>query len=449
MRTKKMPKENLMLIVVAVVLGLTLLATFIALAVFVGLTNTYSIQLENVYKRSFYELSTNINDIELDMSKLVAVNGTTSKREVLSNIYNSCQTANTNISNLPIQNNKIDKVNNFVNVLGGYSYSLLTKTNNNIDFSQDDYATIYTLHDKSLELLYEFNEYISNLKVDYNIIKDVDFNNGNNSGFDAGLSNVNSSSTQIPTLIYDGPFSESVINKQIIGLDSFEVDKVEAEEYIKQTLSFLNIETIEYVGESDGKFYTFNYNVSTSNQQLYVQVTRRGCKIADITSYSAKGDNSLTEAQCVNLAENFAKNLEYDNVRCVWSTTNGNICYVNLAPIVNGVIYYPDLVKVKVDNSTGVVVGLEGTNYCYNHTNRNIEAPNITFDDAQKRLSDALSIKERNYAIIPNKYVGETFVYEFICSWKDYEYYIYIDVNTGEEINVMRVVKTTSGDLII
>ena len=112
MRTKKMPKENLMLIVVSVVLGLTLLATFIALAVFVGLTNTYSIQLENVYKRSFYELSTNINDIELDMSKLVAVNGTTSKREVLSNIYNSCQTANTNISNLPIQNNKIDKVNN-------------------------------------------------------------------------------------------------------------------------------------------------------------------------------------------------------------------------------------------------------------------------------------------------------------------------------------------------
>ena len=56
MRTKKMPKENLMLIVIAVVLGLTLLATFIALAVFVGLTNTYSIQLENVYKRSFYEL---------------------------------------------------------------------------------------------------------------------------------------------------------------------------------------------------------------------------------------------------------------------------------------------------------------------------------------------------------------------------------------------------------
>ena len=69
------------------------------------------------------------------MSKLVAVSDTGSKREVLTNIYNSCQTANTNISNLPIQSNKIDKVNKFINVLGGYSYSLLTKTNNNTEFT--------------------------------------------------------------------------------------------------------------------------------------------------------------------------------------------------------------------------------------------------------------------------------------------------------------------------
>ena len=73
-----------------ITVGITFLATLAALVVFIVTTNTYQTQLENLYKRSFYELSSNINDLEVDMSKLVAVNDTTTKREVLKNIYNSC-----------------------------------------------------------------------------------------------------------------------------------------------------------------------------------------------------------------------------------------------------------------------------------------------------------------------------------------------------------------------
>ena len=442
-------KDKGIIITISVVLGTTLLATFIALIVFICTTNTYAVQLENLYKRSFYELSTNINDIELDMSKLVAVNGTQNKREVLTNIYNSCQTANTNISNLPIQNNKIEKVNNFINVLGGYSYSLLTKTNNNTQFSEDDYKTIYDMHEKSLNLLYEFNEYISNLKIDYKIIKDVNYGNGDKSNYGGGISNISSSTTEVPTLIFDGPFSESVTNKAIKGLDNFEIDNEEAKSYVTNTLSFLNVESVEYLGETVGKFYTYNFNVKTINQSLYVQVTKQGSKIVNITSFGAKANNSLNETECITLAENFATLLEYENVKQVWSATNGNICYINLAPIVNGVIYYPDLVKVKVDKASGTIIGLEGTNYCYNHVARNKVAPSLTFDDAQNKLSKALTVTERNLAIIPNKYVGETLAYEFVCTWKDYTYYVYIDVKTGEEVSILRVVKTTSGDLIV
>ena len=122
-------KNKGLIISITVSLGVTMFATLAALIVFIITANTYSNQLENLYKRSFYELSSNINDLEVDMSKLVAVNDTATKREVLTNIYNSCNMANNNISNLPISNHKIEKVNNFINRLGGYSYSLLTKVN--------------------------------------------------------------------------------------------------------------------------------------------------------------------------------------------------------------------------------------------------------------------------------------------------------------------------------
>ena len=440
-------KNKGVLITLFVSLAITLFATLAGLIVFVVATNTYSTQLENLYKRSFYELSSNINDIEIDMSKLVAVNDSQTKREVLTNIYNSCNMANNNISNLPISNNKIENVNEFVNKLGGYCYSLLTKVNNNENFSDYDYEKIEELHTASLELMAEYNNYVSTLKFDYKIISDVDFSNGDNSNFNAGF--VDSTTSKVPTLIYDGPFSDSVLNKEIKGLPSGEITKEEAETKINEQLSFLNLVSVNYESESDGEFYTYNFKVETESSQLFVQITKQGGVIVDITGFGTGGTQNLTTQESIVLAEKFATNLGYENMHQVWYAENNNIIYVNLAPIKNSVIYYPDLVKVKVDKTLGQVIALEGKNYCYNHVAREIAMPEITFDDAQAKLSKALTVEERNLALIPNKFVGETLTYEFICTWKDYTYYVYIDVLTGEEVNILRVIKTTTGDLII
>ncbi len=440
-------KNKALIISVWAVMAVTLFSVLAALIVFIITTNTYSNQLENLYKRSFYELSSNINDLEVDISKLVAVNDKNTKREVLTNIYNSCTMANSNISNLPINNNKIEKVNNFVNTLGGYAYSLLTKINKNQEFSEYDYTTIERLHETSLQLMVEYNNYISTLKFDYKIINDVDFSDGDKSEYSAGI--VSSTVSKVPTLIYDGPFSDSVLHKEIKGLTLNEISKDKAEKIIVEKLGYLGISDVKYVGETDGEFYTYNFNVDCGGVGMYVQVTKLGGVIVDVTGYGVGGSKNLDNNEAILLAEDFATHLGYEGVRQVWYAENNNILYVNLAPIIGGVIYYPDLVKVKVDKAMGVVVALEGQNYCYNHCQRKIDSPQLTFNDAQNNLSKALTVVERNFALIPNKFVGETLTYEFICTWKDYTYYVYVDVKTGEEVNILRVIKTTTGDLII
>lgn len=438
-------KSKTLIITLSITLGVTMLALLCTLVVFITLTTTYSNQLENLYKRSFYELSSNINSLELDMSKLVVVNEESTKREILSNIYSNCNTANNNLSSLPISNNKIEKINDFVNTLGGYSYSLLSKINNKEEFSEQDYETIEQLHDLSLTLMSEYNQYLSTLEFDYKIIKDVNFANGESSTFNAGLT----SSTSVPTLIYDGPFSDSVVNKEIKGLPQTEICVEDAKRTLEEKFEFLNVQSIEYVNESDGDFYTYNFNVKLPNLTMFVQVTKQGGQICDITSYGGGGNASLTTQQSIEYAENFATNLGFLDMHQVWYAENGNIIYINLAPIKNGVIYYSDLVKVKVDKLMGEVVALEAKNYWYNHVDRILGNYQVDFAKAQANLSKALTVTERNVALIPNKYVGETLTYEFVCSWKDYTYYVYVDVETGKEVNIMRVVKTTSGDLIV
>ena len=434
------------IITLSVTLGVTLLGVMIALIVFIVTTNTYATQLENMYKRNYYELSSNINDIEVDMSKLIATNSTPTKREVLTNIYSNCTMANNNLSMLPISNNKIKDVNDYINKLGGYVYSLLTKVNNNEDFSDYDYEKIKELHTKSQKLKVAYNNHIASLKFDYKILSEVDFDNGDKSSFDAGL--ISSDNSKVPTLIYDGPFADSIINKEIKGLGDNTVSMEDAYDIVAQQLKLLDIETIEYVGESNGDFYTYNFNVKADNRTLYVQVSKTGGKIVDITGYSNGKGEKYDINQCINMAEVFATELGYESMHQVWYAENGNIVYINLAPIINKVIYYPDLVKVKVDKSAGVIA-LEGKNYWYNHIERSLGNYQITFDDAQNNLSPALTVIERNFALIPNKFSGETLTYEFICKWQDYTYYVYVDVATGEEVNIMRVIKTNTGDLII
>lgn len=438
-------KSKTLIITLSVTLGVTMLALLATLVIFITLSNMYANQLENLYKRNFYELSSNINSLEVDMSKLVAVNEDSTKRDILSNIYSNCNMASNNLASLPISNSKIEKVNDFINTLGGYSYSLLTKVNNDQEFSTADYETINQLHGLSLELMTEYNRYLSNLEFDYKIIKDVNFANGESSSFNAGLT----SSTEVPTLIYDGPFSDSVLNKEIKGLPQNGVSLEEAKSILEESLAFLNVKGIEYVNESNGDFYTYNFNVELENLTMFVQVTKLGGKIVDITTFGGGGEQQLTTKQSIDYAEDFATNLGFENMHQVWYAENGNIVYVNLAPIKNGVIYYSDLVKVKVDKRLGEVVAMEAKNYWFNHVERTLKNYQITFDSAQANLSDALTVTERNVALIPNKYVGETLTYEFVCTWKDYTYYVYVDVETGKEVNVLRVVKTTSGDLIV
>jgi germination protein YpeB len=271
---------------------------------------------------------------------------------------------------------------------------------------------------------YDINLYLSKLQYDYSILDDIEFDNAENSDFSAGLIGSESSTGEVPTLIYDGPFSDSVINKEIKGLSSIEYTREQIEENLHELFTGF---AIYYTGETKGKFETYNFDIK-GDIDLYVSVTKKGGLLLSITAFGSGSGNKLTIGEGEELAEVFAKDVGIDNMYTVWKQMSGNILYVNLAPIVDHVIYYSDLIKVKVDLSLGLVVGWEATNYATNHIDRNFSA-SMSLVDAQTKLNKLLTVVERNMCIVPDKYVGELSAYEFICKWNDYTYYIYLRIN--------------------
>jgi len=436
--------QNSLSIIVAILGATTLIFLGLFISFFVTSKN-YETQLENAYKKNFYEVVSNINDLEVDLSKIVATNDPSTQKELLNGIYNTAILGVNNINLLPITYSKLSNINNFLNKMGGFSYSLLLSINDGSKIKDSDYEQITNLHTTVREIQYDLNSYVSRLAYDYNILDDIDFKDYESEDFSAGIINTESSNSKVPTLIYDGPFSDSVLNKEIVGLGDIEYS---SDQVLSKLQSLYEDYEISFVNESNGKFSTYNYLVERDKQSLYVSVSKKGGLILTITSFGSGSSSNDSNYNGIQVAEEFASKLGIQNMYSVWTQTTGNIMYVNLAPIINKVIYYSDLIKVKVDLSLGEVIGWEATNYATNNKSRTFTT-SISLNDAQSKINNILDIKERNYVIIPDKYVGEVSAYEFICTWQNYTYYIYIDSNTGKEANILRVINTTNGELLL
>lgn len=418
-------------------------STIVFLCLFLSFQNSsksYKNTLENNYKKSYYEVVSNVNDLEVDLSKIVATKDNSALRMLLTGLNSNVLLTIDNINQLPIEYNNLTKTNNYLNKINGYSYILLEKLYNGETLSDDDYAQINDIHSTVLSIKYDLNNYYSNLDLNFSILSEN--SNGYNE-FSGGIINTESANSKVPSLIYDGPFSDSVLNKEIVGLSGNDISQDGAYKILK---NLFGTDSIKYLGFAQGKFETYNFYINISNG-LNVSITKKGGFLLSITSFVNSGENKISGDDAVKIAENFAKKVGLNNMYCVWTQASGNTAYVNLAQIENSVIYYSDLIKVKVDMTSGNIVGWEATNYATNHKSRTFTSK-ISMLTAQDKLSKILTVKERNYCIIPDKYIGEVSAYEFICSWKNYTYYIYIDSNTGAEANIMRVIDTTNGELL-
>ena len=439
-----MSKSKIALIIISSVM-LIGVVTMSTLYITTSASNkTYKNELSNLYLKNMYDFVDDVEDIEVNMSKLMATSSIDSQRDLLNDIYMSTITASSNISNLPLSQRKTEKAMQMLNKLGGFSYSLLERTYNNQEISSDDYTQLEAMYVNVKSLLYDINEYLKTTKDKYDILKYIDFGNEENSSFEGGIYTSESSASKLPSLIYDGPFSDSVINKEIKGLESTMYER-EVVDYMLET--YYPNSTITYQGDSDGRFATFNYKV-ISDSELYVSVTKQGGMLITVTGYAKTGEANYSVKEGITIAQDFADKVGFKNMYSVWTMNMDSVLYVNLAPIIDHVIYYPDLVKVKVDLNSGKVIGLDATNYAYNHTIREVYKTSTSILDGDNYLNERLNVIERNYVVIPNKYVGESMAYEYICEWQDYTYYVYLDINDFSELNIMRVIDTTSGSLI-
>ncbi|MGN1212801.1 MAG: PepSY1/2 domain-containing protein [Christensenellales bacterium] len=435
----------------------TLIAIIVALVVTAGVLavgwigsrntmNAYAGQLESSYQKSFSELIDGVNNVEVNLSKAILTQDDAKKQQLYQTINQQCTLCATNLSNLPINHQSIVETTKFVNQLGGFSYYLSQKLNNGQTLTDADNSSVNELYNWCVYVQTVVNDFAKNLNDDFSIL--LTTSNGNfDSDFDSMFANTSATGTEYPTLIYDGPFSDSIKNKEMQGVVGEEMTAEQVAEKIKDVFYQYNPQNIESTGTITGKFDGYSFSFTTKNRTYYLQVAKKGGMFISVSSYGQLSNKQISLGDAETEAENFAKLLGVD-MKSVWSTELNGVAYINLTPVINNVIVYPDMIKAKVSLDTGSILGWEAQSYAYNHAERKDYDFVVAEETARQMVNKNFNIMSIKKCIIPQEYGSEELCYEYKCTYNDYVYYVYISAKTGSEVETLRVVKTSGGELL-
>lgn len=195
----------------------------------------------------------------------------------------------------------------------------------------------------------------------------------------------------------------------------------------------------KYVSEIKNKGLTYVYELENGRVILAAD--------GKVVQYEAYCENTSEKSSdgktCIAAAEEFCQKLGYD-VKGVWiSKVQDYVTYVNCAPVIDGVIVYPELIKVAVD-AEGKVCGVEARAYVTNHKERNVDFGGVSEEDAKKAVDASLVITNTAKALIEKN--DKTYLcYEFQCEKGDRQYYVYVDCESGKEVEIFKVIQNTEG----
>lgn len=250
-----------------------------------------------------------------------------------------------------------------------------------------------------------------------------------------------------PSMIYDGAFSDARRNGAPRGLNPTQVDQQTALEIAR---SYLGEERVKSAvpGASAGGILPCHGVTVTLNDGLVLnaEVTQQGGQMLWIIPEHAAFDARLTLEECTQSAQHFLSRHGYAPMEASFYQVYDGLAVIHFVAVQDGVLLYPDQLKLQLRMDTGEVVGLEANQYLMNHTQRNNLTPAITPQEAQKKGSSRLQTEQVRLCVIPEG-DGERLCYELTGTYEEATYMVYVDAHTGEEANVLMLVDGAEGPL--
>ncbi len=429
------------------VLSVIILATTTFAAIQKRKSNYYETMVKNQYSGAFEQLNSSLNNISVSMQKVAYVSSAKKMSSLSSEIFSEAELAKTALSKLPMGEGNISTIYRFLSQVGNYALSV----SKNITSEN----TVSTKQREELKILgntaRKITQVISDTATEYNTpekwaqVIEYKLNDAiSENGLAQSLTQLEEDLSDYPTLIYDGPYSDHILQKQPLMTSSAkEVTQQEALQKAKTMLGGsidLQFESMQFGKIECYRFGNTDVNIAVSKAGGYVVYMRKNRPIKETL---------LSYDQAVLKAERFLEQNNIKNMVDTYFFTDNGVCVINFAYVDGQTICYTDLIKVGVAMDTGEIVLYESAGYLTNHTERSFKVAHYSKEEAAEKLSSDLQIKDVAIALIPTDSGGEVRCYEFLCAAQDgQEILLYINMLSLEEEQIFILLKSDGGTLV-
>ena len=416
-------------------------------------------QAGNQYRHAFDELVTAVGELDAALEKSVYATTPGMVNAVCTEVFGKAMTAQMSLSALPFGPQELEKTSDFISRVGDYAFALSRSAAAGSEYSPEQRESLRKLSETAGVL----NLNLQGLQADLQAgqLRFLRQERAERTLLDAAedalpalgdsVRLIEQEFPEVPSLIYDGPFSEHLTGaapKALAGLE--DVDAETARDAAARFLS-LPRSRVYPTGECGGEMPCLEFAVDAEGgSTVFVSVTKQGGRVMSMLSSRPVGTASVSAEAAVDAARQFLLDAGYRNMTETYHMIRDGVLTANFAFCQGDVLCYSDLVKVSVAMDTGRVCGFEAKGYLTAHCERTLPAAAVSAETAAAAVPAELEILSVRTALVPTLGKYETLCHEFKCAAADGRHYIiYVDALTGAQHKILILLEDESGTLTL
>ncbi len=409
------------------------------------------------YDNAFVELGDCVEGLDATLQKTLCASSPSLVSDLCAAGYAHSMAASQAIASLPYGNIELEHTAAFLAKTGDYMLSLARRGARGDTLSEEERQNLLTLSQSAAQVSDAIGELTARLlagdvsveelkKAESQIAGAEDSITG--TGFAKSFRDMEEELPEMPSLIYDGPFSQHIADASPKALEGLpEVDEETAKKSAGELLG-VKSENLTVSGYREGRLPVYTVTHQSGGEIETVEVTKTGGKVIYFGTVREPHEGDLSSADAVRTARRFLERHGYENMTPTYHTSDGGEIVINFAYEQDGVICYPDLIKVTVASDTGRVVGMEAEGYLTCHQDRALGA--ASFDTGAVALSPYLKVKSHRPALIPTAGKNEVLCEEYLCETPEGKHaLVYLNAETGREEKILLLLESDSGTLTI
>lgn len=411
--------------------------------------------IEYSYQRALGELTEYLGNMDITLEKGKYASSPNQLEGLSNKLWRDAGFAKVALEQLPIRGDELSNTYRFLSQVGNFCVTLSKRIAEGGTLTEEELASLQQLSGYASELTEKMAEMRNALEAGELELGDVaaamyekeaaQMQGEELPDLNSGFLELEQGFEDYPTMIYDGPFSDHIQQQEPKFLkDKAEVSQTDA---LSSAAEATQEGNLQFSGEIAGNLPRYQFTSDT----VVVTITKAGGQLDSYINSRSISQASLSVEQALEKGDEALKRMEMGNFVNRYYSLNNGVLTINYAFEKDGVVYYPDLIKVGIAMDNGDMVLFDATGFIMNHTERELPEAKVSMEDAQTKLSPLLDVQgEGKRVVIPSDSLKEQPCYEFTCLGEDGEHVlVYVHVETGLEEQILILLEDETGVLVM